>query len=140
MPQKNIKVIVDTNILISAILKDRLPEKMILRIIEDGSFDWIASEEIVQEYKTVISRPKFLIPGDEIKFQFDLIDRMTTIVYPDLKIIFKRDQKDAKFLSCALVSNADFLITGDSDLVEIVNYNNTKIISVPEFAALFNIA
>ncbi|MFA6567831.1 MAG: putative toxin-antitoxin system toxin component, PIN family [Victivallales bacterium] len=140
MPQKNIKVIVDTNILISAILKDRLPEKMILRIIEDGSFDWIASEEIVQEYKTVISRPKFLIPGDEIKFQFDLIDRMTTIVCPDLKIIFKRDQKDAKFLSCALVSNADFLITGDSDLVEIVNYNNTKIISVPEFAALFNIA
>jgi putative PIN family toxin of toxin-antitoxin system len=140
MPQKNITVIIDTNILISAILKDRLPEKMILRIIEDGSFDWIASEEIVQEYKTVISRPKFLIPGDEIKFQFDLIDRMTTIVYPDLKIIFKRDQKDAKFLSCALVSNADFLITGDSDLVEIVNYNNTKIISVPEFAALFNIA
>ena len=140
MPQKNIKVIVDTNILISAILKDRLPEKVILLIIEDERFDWLASEEIIQEYKTVITRPKFHIHEDEIKFQFDLIDRMTTIVYPDLNITFQRDQKDAKFLSCSLASNADFLITGDSDLADMGHYNNTRIISVSEFVLLFRIA
>ncbi len=140
MPQKNLRVIIDTNILISAILKDKLPEKALLLIIEDERFNWIASEEIIQEYKTVIIRPKFHIPEDEIKIQFALIDRMTTMVYPDLTMTFQRDQKDAKFLACAVAANADFLITGDSDLAEVGKCNNTKIISVSEFAALFNIA
>jgi len=53
------KVLIDTNILISAVLKDRLPEAIILKIIQSPDFIWLASAYILQEYKGVLARPKF---------------------------------------------------------------------------------
>jgi predicted nucleic acid-binding protein len=53
-----------------------------------------------------------------------------------LEIDFSRDQKDAKFLACAVESNADFLITGDLDFTEAQTLIQTNIVSVSSFNKL----
>jgi len=49
-----VKIVIDTNILVSAILKDRVPEDVLLFITDTPEFEWIASEEILAEYKEVL--------------------------------------------------------------------------------------
>ena len=53
------KVVIDTNVLISAVLKDRTPEAVILFIVQNPDFDWIISSSILEEYKGVLQRDKF---------------------------------------------------------------------------------
>ena len=70
MPENPVLVIIDTNILVSAVLKDRIPEKVISIIVANDNFLWIASEKIVKEYKAVLIRPKFNIPKIESDSKF----------------------------------------------------------------------
>jgi len=53
------RVVVDTNVLISAAFRDRLPEDVILFLVGSPDMDWIATEKIVQEYRDVLRRKKF---------------------------------------------------------------------------------
>ncbi len=46
---------------------------------------------------------------------------------------FPRDPKDAKFLECAIASNADYLVTGDLDFDEIPDLQNTRVVSASTF-------
>ena len=49
------KVIIDTNVVVSAVLKDRVPEEVILFVLAKPEFTWTASAEIISEYTTVIT-------------------------------------------------------------------------------------
>ena len=53
------KVVVDTNVLVSAIIKDKIPEKIILFIVKHPDIEWLVTDKIIHEYKTVLARPKF---------------------------------------------------------------------------------
>jgi len=53
------RVIIDTNVVVSAALRDRDPEAIILFVAEQPDFQWIVSEPILEEYKEVLARKKF---------------------------------------------------------------------------------
>lgn len=53
------RVVVDTNVVVSAILRDRNPEKAILHLVKNPDCEWLASEEILAEYREVMRRPRF---------------------------------------------------------------------------------
>ena len=127
------KIAVDTNVLVSAILKDRVPEDVLLFIIATPDIEWVASEEILTEYKEVLDRKKFRLPKELLKDWFDLLDDSITIIPISLEIEFRRDRKDAKFIACALNAEAGLLITGDKDFVEAEKMMNTTILSVAMF-------
>ena len=127
------KIVVDTNVLVSAILKDRVPEDVLLFIIATPDIEWVASEEILTEYKEVLGRKKFHLPKELLKDWFDLLDDSITILPISLEIEFPRDRKDAKFIACALNAEAGLLITGDKDFVEAEKMMNTTILSVAMF-------
>lgn len=127
------KVIIDTNVLVSAILKDQAPEAIIIFIVKHPYFEWVLSPEILAEYKTVLSRNKFGLSEELLAEWFTTIDNNTKLLDVNISLKFTRDQKDAKFLTCAIVSNADFLITGDKDFSQAQKLINTKIISVSLF-------
>lgn len=104
------KVIIDTNVLISAILRDRDPKIVIQFVVDDPEFEWVVSQDILTEYRGVLSRPKFHLPLTVWGQWFDLLDTFLTVVEVDLAIDFPTDPGDAKFLACAIVADADFLI------------------------------
>jgi putative PIN family toxin of toxin-antitoxin system len=130
------KVIIDTNIIISAILKDRIPEQVILFVAERDGFDWLVSSDILAEYKAVVHRPKFKLPPDIIEKWLMLFDLRTVYIDVEIELDFPRDQKDAKFLACAIAGAANFLITGDKDFTEAQKILDTIIISVSDFNRL----
>ncbi len=130
------KVVLDTNVLISAALKDKDPEALILYIVEQPDFTWVVSPEILSEYKEVLSRPKFALPEAVLYKWFELLDVVTTTVQANLEFEFPRDQKDAKFLACALAAKAEFFVTGDRDFSQAQKLLNTTILSVSLFKKL----
>lgn len=127
------KVIIDTNVVVSAVLKDRIPEEVILFVVRHPEFEWIASPSIIAEYIEVLRRPKFNIPGPLLQKWQTMFDRVISLVNIDFEINFPRDPKDAPFLACALATQAEFLITGDKDFVEAYKVIKTTVLSVSQF-------
>lgn len=130
------KVVIDTNVLLSAALKDRDPETVILFIVSRPDVSWIASKEIIAEYRDVLGRDKFAL-SEEIKQKwFSVLESIIEIVPVESSLEFPRDQKDAKFIACAISSGADFLISGDKDFSEAKKLLATSILSVAQFKTL----
>jgi putative PIN family toxin of toxin-antitoxin system len=130
------KVLIDTNVLVSAALRDKDPETVILYIAAQADIEWIVSPAILAEYQEVLGRSKFGLP-DEVQRQWrEMLGALTTVVEADVAVDFPRDQKDAKFLACALAADAECFITGDRDFTEARKLLNTTILSVSMFKRL----
>ncbi|WP_298920688.1 putative toxin-antitoxin system toxin component, PIN family [uncultured Nostoc sp.] len=130
------KVVIDTNILVSAVLKGRVPRDVLQFIFDNPDWQWIASEEIVVEYKEVLSRRKFKLTDEVICEWVEIIDTFIILIDVNLEVYFPTDRKDEKFLACAMAAEADFFITGDSDFNQVQTLVNTTIISVSLFNRL----
>jgi len=131
------KIIIDTNILISAAVADGKPETTINSIISNSDYEWIVSEEILAEYNEVLYRKKLKLSDTKRTEWLTLIRDSTKLIEVNLMVNFKRDPKDAKFIALAMVSEADFLITGDKDFSEMTELPKTVIVSVSLFYHLF---
>jgi len=128
-----VKIVLDKNVLVSAILKDKVPEDVLLFIMDTPELEWVASEEILAEYKEVLRRKKFRLSKELVREWSELLDDSITIIPVSLEIEFPRDRKDAKFIACALSTDANYLITGDKDFVEAEKMMNSTILSVKMF-------
>jgi putative PIN family toxin of toxin-antitoxin system len=71
-----VRVVIDTNVVVSAAIRDRQPETVILFIAEHPDWEWVASTEIVQEYNGVLRRAKFNLPESIIRKWTNLLDIM----------------------------------------------------------------
>ena len=127
------KVIIDTNVVVSAALKDRNPEAVILFVVKHPDFEWVASAEIVEEYIAVLRRDKFNLPETIIQRWVDIFKTLITVVEARNTVDFPRDRKDAKFLACALAAKADYFVTGDKDFDKAYKIGNTTVLSVSLF-------
>ncbi len=130
------KIVIDTNVLISAAVAGRNPEAVILFIVANPNFEWIVSTEILTEYKAVLSRSRLRLREEKPERWFYILDAATTVVEVNTSIDFPPDQKDAKFLACAVTTNADFLITGDKHFSQAQSLVNTAIVSISIFKRL----
>lgn len=134
------KVIVDTNVLLSAALRDRLPERVILHIATLDEIKWVVTASILAEYLAVLARPKFKLTADTLDRWRDLLAmRTVNLGEPAANPGFPRDPKDAPFLAAALFAAADWMVTGDQDLLTAPPIPPTRIATVAQFASEFQI-
>jgi len=134
-----LKIIIDTNVLISAALKGRKPREAILKILANPKFEWVVSPAILDEYRGVLSRPKLKLSESEKEEWFEILDLATIVIEANLEIDFPRDRKDAKFLACAVAVDADYLLTGDRDFEDVKELGKTQIVSVSLFLELIQV-
>jgi uncharacterized protein len=128
------KVIVDTNVLISGIFWGGVPLK-ILNLWQLGRFRVLASESILKEYLEVINR---LDKGGIVEKLFkEWILENIEIIKNKNNIHYSRDIKDDKFVQAGLSGGAKYLITGDKDLLILEKVSNLKIIKPADFYKLF---
>lgn len=134
-------VLIDTNVLLSAALRDRLPERVVLFVAGRDDLRWQVTPEILAEYTEVLRRPRFGLDAQTLLRWTELL-RMRTLSLESPPSIpdFPRDPKDAPFLAAALAARADFLITGDKDLLSARAVVTTRIVTVAEFAREFAIS
>jgi len=130
------KVLIDTNVLVSAVWRDKKPEELILWILAHPDWQWIVSSEIMQEYVEVLHRKKFSFSPETLRKWETILARDTRLNPVSAEFDFPRDQKDAKFLACAISNHVDFFITGDGDFEDARKDLNTVIVSVSIFLNL----
>lgn len=134
MPKsRRIKVIIDTNLFISFLIGKKLQglkEKVV-----DFRFELIFAEQSIQELMMVSQRQKFnkYFKAEDLDNLVDLIMTIGRIFKINHVPTICRDPKDDYLLELARKSKADYLVTGDIDLLEIENYKGTRIITVKEF-------
>jgi uncharacterized protein len=134
-------VLIDTNVLLSAALRDKLPERVVLYVAAREDFRWLVTPEILAEYRDVLRRPKFGLDEATLQHWAELLALRTVDVgSPPQVPNFSRDPKDAPFLAAALAAHADFLITGDNDLLQAKDVVATRIVTVAEFSSEFQIS
>ena len=129
-----IKAIVDTNIFISGLLCGGFPQKL-LDAWEDGEFQLITSDKIIEELVSVLDEPRFdeTIDEDASARLITLIKRNAIIVHPTHAIRICRDPKDNMIIETALAAKADTIVSGDKDLLELGKYQDIKILAPKDF-------
>lgn len=133
-----IKVVIDTNLWISfligkqlASLKDLLIEKTLVPIF---------SQQLLNEINLVTKRPKLqkYFPQKKVQELLEFLSIIGLFVEIKSQVSACRDAKDNYLLALAMDSQADFLITGDQDLLSLQQFKITKIVTYQEFLEIVN--
>ena len=130
------RVVLDTNIYISAILFGGNCEE-IIRLAQQGAFEIVISRDIISEIEDVL-KDKFKWSRRQISDTISFIKAIVTIVNPQLTIdAVKNDPSDNKVIECAVASEAAYIVTGDrKHLLSIRKYKGIRIIDAAEFLRL----
>lgn len=114
---------------------------MILKAAEEGRITVFISEEIVEEISRTLDyhRLRELYEGAGVSREelVETVLRIGKIVDVKTRLdLIREDPSDNKFLECAVESNADYIVTGDTRLIKVKNYKKTKTVSVKQFTKL----
>jgi len=129
-----LKVVIDTNVLVSALLKDNSPPAFILALLRKKKMTLCLSKAIFEEYRSVMNREKFLHIRSAVAPLLLSLKKGCLLVEPKIRIdVITADPADNKFLECAQATQADFLITGNTKHFPFKKFRNTRIVSPNEF-------
>jgi len=126
------KIIIDTNVLVSALISNSFPARILNDIILERKVATCISKEILEEYIEVLNREKF---EKFLNFKNNaevVINKLIDIAIsftPINTVALLNDLSDNKFLELAEISKADYLITGNSLDFTFSAFKNTKILS-----------
>ncbi|MBM3254308.1 MAG: putative toxin-antitoxin system toxin component, PIN family [Candidatus Omnitrophica bacterium] len=129
-----VKAVVDTNVIVSGLLCKGNPRR-IWKALRDEKFTLVLSPLMFEEIAMVLSRPKFhnLISDEERKEVTIFLESSAEFIIPKKSISICRDPEDNQILACALEGGANFIITGDKDLLSLNPFKNISIISPKDF-------
>lgn len=112
---KQIYAVLDTNVLVSALLSGK-PDTATVQVLEallDKKFVPLLSEKVLDEYFTVLQRPKFSFPKDMVQKLLDYIKGTGEMITPVPSHKTLPDPTDLPFYEIYLSRNESFLITGN---------------------------
>lgn len=133
---RNKKIILDTNLWISFLISNKFSQ--IDKLIENKKIILIFSNELLEEFIDVVSRPKFkkYFSKKDIEKILEYFEQFGELVKVKSEIKICRDEKDNFLLNLSVDSKADYLITGDKDLLILEKIEDTKIKTFSEFIEL----
>ena len=136
MQKQTHSIIIDTNLWISFLINvqfEFIEELMVVHKIK-----LLFSQELLTELNSVVKKPKLqkFISKESIEILFDIIDEYAEFIDVVCNVDVCRDKKDNFLLALAKESKADFLITGDNDLLDLEQFENTKIIKITDYKLL----
>jgi uncharacterized protein len=125
-----LRVVLDTNILVSALISDGKPRELFRKGIE-SQFLIVTSDPMLKELARVLGRPKFKTTPKEIRrITLALLSSAEVVsVKTKLKVV-KADPKDDILIETAYDGHADFIVTRDGHLIALESFKGTKIITV----------
>jgi putative PIN family toxin of toxin-antitoxin system len=131
------KLVLDTNIFVSAFYWGGNPQKIIDRIVE-GADELYISNEILVEIAATMARPKFKTGPEIIERYLRTIEKIGKKVFITGKIRgICRDEDDDDKIECGILAGADYLITGDHDLLVLDHYQQIKFTTAEKYLKLF---
>jgi len=134
MPKsKQLKLIIDTNLWISFIISNK--QNLLDSLLFTGNVRLLFSAELISEINVTITKPKL-----RKYFGVNVLEEMLSTFEPFIDLIevesaitVCRDSKDNFLLALAKDGKADYLLTGDKDLLELNKFGKTKIKTIASF-------
>lgn len=126
------KIVVDTNVIISGIFFGGAPEQ-ILKAIVSSKVIACATKEIVDEYLEIVDEMILRKQGDLDRNLLMPLLNSLEMIEPVTHIELSRDPDDDKFIECAKDADALYIVSGDKDLLDIKQYDDIRIITAKEF-------
>lgn len=136
-----IKAVLDTNQFVSGIIKKESNPGKIMRAWREGKFLLLTSKSIIKEIEKVLKYPhiqkKYHITDKEIREIKNNLNADAIVTPGKVKVnVVLDDSDDDKFIACALEGGADYIVTGDSHLLELKKHKGTKIVTAKQFLTL----
>ena len=126
------KIIIDTNVVISGTFFGGYPRKIIESVVNDKVSAY-ASKSIINEYKEIVDEMISMKQGKLNKNILDPFIQKLIIIKPTSKIKLSRDKDDDKFIECAIDAKASYIVSGDKDLLDIKKHKNVEIVTAKRF-------
>lgn len=130
-----LRVTVDANILVSAIVYRGKPAELLRRALE-GEINLTVCQPIIDETVEVLKR-KFDATPDELREARAIIDIAARTVTPAVQLsVIKEDPDDDRVLECAVSAGADYIVTGDKDLLRLKRYDVIRIVTAADLLGI----
>jgi putative PIN family toxin of toxin-antitoxin system len=134
MGQKEIRVVLDTNVLVSALLFAG-PIGRLVSLWRERRIVSLLSKDVFIEYLRVLAYPKFKLSGEEVKalveeYVLPFAEMVTVAEAPE---VIREDPADDKFLALATAGRARYIVSGDKHLLALREYRRVKIVTPREF-------
>ena len=132
-----LRIVLDTNVLISAILFGGKP-RSIYELILGGHYKVGISQSSKSEFISVLTRPKFDFPPQWIDLTVSEIKAIAEVVEPSRTIhAISEDPDDNRIIECAMEFDADYIISGDNHLLKLGEHQGIRILDPATFLELF---
>ncbi|KAA6463315.1 putative toxin-antitoxin system toxin component, PIN family [Acidobacteria bacterium AB60] len=126
------RVVADTNLLISALLFGGLP-KLFLELGFAGSFELVTSDTLLDELDEKL-RGKFAVPSAKAAALRSLLEWKAIVTHPLVILtVVSDDPDDNRVLECAVAAKAEVIVSGDRHLLRLGSYEATVILTVRQF-------
>ncbi len=126
------KIVLDTNVIISAFFW-KGNERIVLNKCKEKEHEMVISPEILEEVDVVLDS-KFSVPDDKRGDFLRNIIVISRLVFPNIEInVIKEDPSDNRILECAVCGKAEFIISGDKDLLNLKEYEGITICNARDF-------
>lgn len=131
-----LRVVLDTNVLVSALISDGKPRELFRKGIEN-QFLIVTSDAMLKELTHVLHRPKFKTNPYEIRrINLALLSSAEVVSVKTKLRVVKEDPKDDIVIETAYDGHADFIVTGDGHLLELESFKGIKITTVEKVLKL----
>jgi uncharacterized protein len=135
------RIVLDTNVLVSAILSPGSKAAAILKEIVEGTLDLLICPQIIEEYAAVLNYPKIHRLLDKRGISSGEIERLlvqilrVAIATPGTLMVnaIPDDPSDNIFLACAIEGSADYIVSGDYHLIALQTFRGTSIVNSETF-------
>jgi putative PIN family toxin of toxin-antitoxin system len=127
------RIVLDTNVLISALMFGGNPRKILEKVIR-GDIELYLSEAIISELGEVLKRPKFGLPISIVNQIISELSSISESVRPSKRINkVKVDPTDNRILECAIEEKAEYIVSWDNHLLDLKEFRSIKIVSPQHF-------
>jgi putative PIN family toxin of toxin-antitoxin system len=127
------RIVCDTNILVSAILYGGRPRD-VLKTLSAGQVRGFMSPALETELRGVLRRPKFGVSESQLNFICETLAELFERVYPtQVPLAIDEDPADNAVLACALEADADSIVSGDSHLLALGRFQGIRIVRPADF-------
>ena len=128
------RVVFDTNILVSALVFPGGRGDAALRRIIDGMDQLVISKAILDELLEVLGR-KFARDAEELAHVAVFVSELAMVVAPKRRLRVVKDDPDNRILECAIAGRAEAIVTGDKALLALKNFKNIPVVTLRSYLA-----
>ena len=138
------RIVLDTNVLVSAILVPRSIPARILQLILEGELTFVISQDIIDEASRVLQYPRLVklmkrngVTPNELEVVIDQLGKIAVMTPGQFTVdVIKDDPTDNIFLACAVEGEADFIISGDRHLTNLKEFQGITIVNPATFLSI----